>query len=47
MGFERADGLFSFVATVHVGWNELEGAFVDFFDGIFVGCTDFVVEDLL
>ena len=47
MSFECADGSFSFVATVHVGWDELECAFVGFFDGRFVGCTDFVVQDLL
>ena len=47
MGFERADGLFSFVLTVHVGWDKLECAFVGFFDGKFVSFTDFVVQDLL
>ncbi len=47
MSFECADGLFSFAASVHVGWDDLEFAFVCFFDGKFVGCADFVVQDLL
>ena len=47
MGFESADGSFSFVEMLHVGWNNLEDAFVGFFYGKFVCCTDFVVQDLL
>ncbi len=47
MGFERADGSLSFVVPVHVGWDKLECAFVGFFDGKLVGCTDFIVQDLL
>ena len=43
MGFERVDGTFSFVATVHVWWDKLEFAFVGVFDDKFVGLTDFVV----
>jgi hypothetical protein len=47
MGFECADGSFGFVATVHVGWDELECAFVGVCDDKFVGCAGFVVQDLL
>ncbi len=47
MGFVCADGAFGFVATMHIGWNELECAFVDVCDGKFVGRACFVVEDLL
>ena len=41
------DDSVSFVASVHVGWDKLECVFVCFFDGKFVGCADFVVQDLL
>ncbi len=47
MGFECADGLFGFVPTVHIGWDELECAFVCVSDGKFVGCAGFIVQDLL
>jgi len=47
MGFECANGSFSFVATVHVWWDELKCAFVGFFYEKFVGRADFVVQDLL
>ncbi len=47
MGFKYADGLFSFVATVHVGWDKLDCAFVCVFYDKFVGCADFAVQDLL
>ncbi len=47
MGFECADGAFGFVATMHIGWDELERAFVGVRDGKFVGCAGFVVQNLL
>ncbi len=47
MSFECAYGAFGFVATVHVGWDDLECAFVGVSGDKFVGCAGFVVEDLL
>jgi hypothetical protein len=47
VSFEPANGSFCFVAAVHVGWDELECAFVGIFDGKFVGWAGFVVQDLL
>ena len=44
MSFKIVNGSFGFVAAVHVGWDELECAFVGFFDGKFVGCAGFVVQ---
>ena len=46
MGFERADGLFRFVAPVHVGWDKLVGAFMGF-DSQLVSVTGFVVQHFL
>jgi hypothetical protein len=47
MGFKCADGLFGFVPTVHIGWDELECAFVCVSDYKFVGFAGFIVQDLL
>ncbi len=47
MSFECVYGAFGFVATVHVGWDNLDCAFVGVSDDKFVGCAGFVVEDLL
>ena len=46
MGLERADGLFSFVATMHVGWDELVGAFMGF-NSQLVSFTGFFFQHLL
>ena len=43
MGFERVDGTFSFVATVHIWWDKLEFAFVGVFNAKLVFLADFVV----
>jgi hypothetical protein len=47
MSFECAYGAFGFVATVHVGWDNLDCAFVGVSDDKFVGCAGFVVKYLL
>ena len=46
VGLERLDGSFSFVATVHVGWDKSVGAFMGF-DGQLVSFTGFVIQLLL
>ncbi len=46
MYFECSNSLFSLVAMVHVRWDFLMFAFPYFCDGLDVGRTRFIVEDL-
>jgi hypothetical protein len=46
MCFECPDSSFGLVATVHVRWDFLMFAFPYFCDGLDVGCTRLIVEDL-
>ena len=46
MCLERSNRLLGLVATVHVQWDLLMCAFPYVCDGLDVGCTGFIVEDL-
>ena len=46
MCLERLNCLLGLVATVHVRWDLLMCAFPYVCDGMYVGCTGFIVEDL-
>ena len=47
MCFEGLDGAFGYVASVHVGGDELVGAVPIFSDDSTVFCTGFVVQNLV
>ena len=46
MCLEHLNRLFGLVATVHVRWDLLMCEFLYVCDGLDVGCTGFIVEDL-
>ena len=46
MGFEGLDGPLDAVAAVHIQGDQLELGLPGDSDGLFVGCTGLVVQDL-